>query len=214
LGGYRSLSLKTLGAVNDLQDVADDVGKISGLAPYWRVGYLNDMHKQSYSVGLFGMSADIKPDRTSGGPYDKYRDVGVDASYQFLGTRKNIFTLNGSYTHETRSTGFSGNGDGHLNRLDVNGSYYYDQTYGLTAGLFDTRGNTNAALWGTANGKPDSNGYILQADWTPFGKESSWMAPWANVRLGLQYTYYNKFDGSSQGAHDNNTLSAFLWTAF
>ncbi len=214
LGGYRSLSQKFLGRVNDLQDVADDVGRINGLAPYWRLGYQNNLGNHFYTLGLFGMDADIKPDRTSGGPYDKYRDVGVDGSYQFLGDPKNVYTLNGSYTHETRSTGFSGLGNGHLNRLDLNASYFYDQTYGVTAGLFDVRGNTNISLWDTPNGKPDSNGYVLQVDWTPFGKSDSWLAPNINLRLGLQYTYYNKFDGSSQNASDNNSLSAFAWTAF
>ncbi len=214
VGGYRALPRSALGSLNDLQDPADDVGRINGIAPYWRLGYLNSTSKQAYSFGLFGMRADLKPDRSSGGPYDQYRDIGVDASYQYLGNRKNIYSLNGSYTHETRAMDFSGSGDGHLNRLDLNASYFYDQTYGLSVGLFDTRGNNNAALWGTGNGKPDSSGYMLQADWTPFGKESSWLAPWANLRLGLQYTGYSKFDGSTQNARDNNTTSLFLWTAF
>jgi hypothetical protein len=174
---------------------------------------MKDMGKQSYSAGIFGMVADIKPDRSSGGPYDKYRDIGIDASYQFLGTRKNIYTLNGSYTHEIRTMDYSNEGNGRLDRLDLNASYYYNQTYGLSAGLFGTSGNRKD-LWGTDNGKPDSNGYILQADWTPFGKEDSWLAPNVNLRLGLQYTYYNKFDGTSDNAGDNNTLSTFIWTAF
>lgn len=208
------MSRDFLGRVNDLQDPADDVGRIKGLAPYWRLGYQNNVGQRFYSLGLFGMDADIKPDRTSGGPYDKYRDIGVDASYQFLGSPKHSYTLNGSYTHETRSTVAAG--DGHLNRLDLNASYFYNQTYGLTAGLFDVCGNSNLALWGAASGndKPDSNGYLLQADWTPFGKSQSWLAPDFNLRLGVQYTYYDKFDGTHLNAQDNNTLSAFAWAAF
>lgn len=45
----------------------------------------------------------------------------------------------------------------------------------------------------------------MQVDWTPFGKAASWHAPWANVRLGLQHTLYDKFDGTSSGADDNDT---------
>jgi hypothetical protein len=37
--------------------------------------------------------------------------------------------------------------------------------------------------------------------------------PWANVRIGLQYTYYNKFDGTTLNAHNNNTLFLHAWFA-
>jgi hypothetical protein len=58
-------------------------------------------------------------------------------------------------------------------------------------------------------------------DWTPWGKEDSWMAPNANLRLGLQYTAYSKFngasndyDGAGRDASDNNTLMLLAWLAF
>ena len=61
----------------------------------------------------------------------------------------------------------------------------------------------------------------VQADGTPWGKEDSWGAPWANLRLGLQYTGYTKFNGAShnydgegRNASDNNTLFGFVWAAF
>jgi hypothetical protein len=61
---------------------------------------------------------------------------------------------------------------------------------------------------------------MVQGDWTAFGKEDSWGAPWANLRLGLQYTGYTKFngaknnyDGLGRDASDNNTLFAFAWFA-
>ncbi len=211
LGGYRSLSPAT---VNRLGDA--DVGKLKGAAPYWRLGYLKDLRKENYAFGLFGLNADLSPGRD--GAYDKYRDIGVDATYQYLGDRKNIYTLHGSYTHETSTLDASapGDGNGRLNSLNLNASYFYDQTYGVTLGLFDTRGNDNAALWNAVLGsdKPDSRGYIVQLDWTPWGKEGSWNAPWANLRLGLQYTGYGKFDGQSAGAGDHNALSLFAWTSF
>ena len=37
--------------------------------------------------------------------------------------------------------------------------------------------------------------------------------PWFNARIGLQYTYYNKFNGTTIGAHDNNTLFLHAWFA-
>lgn len=209
IGGYRSMSPA---AINKLGD--EDVGKLKGTAPYWRFGYMKDLRKQMYAVGLFGLNAQLSPDRD--GVYDKFRDIGVDATYQYLGDRKNIYTVHGSYTHENSTLT---DGKGRLNSVNLNASYFYDQTYGVTLGVFDTRGNNNATLWnnlieGNTSGKPDSRGYIAQLDWTPWGKESSWNAPWANLRLGLQYTGYSKFDGSSAGASDNNSVSLFAWTSF
>lgn len=201
VGLYKSLSSGFLDGVN--VDVPDQ--KIDGMAPYWRLAYMKDNHKDAWSVGLMGMNTRLA-DRVAGGPSDKYRDIGVDATYTYLGDRRNIFALNASYMRERQT--LDGTGDGEkvsLNRLDLSGSWHYDQTYGLTAALFDTNGT------GPDN---DSRGYILQADWTPWGKEGSWGAPWANVRLGLQYTAFDKYAGTSDGAGDHDTLYGFVWTSF
>ena len=52
-----------------------------------------------YSFGVVGMTAHLYPDRAPGST-DDYRDLGIDASYQFLGNRSNIFTANAAYIHE------------------------------------------------------------------------------------------------------------------
>lgn len=219
LGMYKSLSKGFLDKVN-----VDAGGKIDGVAPYWRLAWFKDNHKDAWSAGLFGMSADIQPDRLAGGPTDKYNDIGVDATYQYLGDRKNIYAVNAAYIHErqTRDASDADHRSGNLNRFDLNGSWHYDQTWGLTASLFDIRGNADATLYGdSAVGSPNTRGYTLQGDWTPWGKEGSWGSPWANLRLGLQYTWYTKFDGAKHNydgagrdASDNNTLYAFVWTSF
>jgi hypothetical protein len=33
------------------------------------------------------------------------------------------------------------------------------------------------------------------------------------MRLGVQYTYYNKFDGDTTFARNNNTLFIYAWFA-
>jgi hypothetical protein len=50
---------------------------------------------------------------------------------------------------------------------------------------------------------------------------TSWGGPWVNVRVGLQYTGYLKFnggtsdyDGFGRTAHQNNSLFLFSWLAF
>ncbi len=230
LGGYRTFSRSFLENMNVIAG-DDSLDKITNVSPYWRLGYLHDLHGQAWQIGLFGFDPNLRADGESG-PSDRYRDIGVDASYQLLGTRQHIFTVNTAYIHENRNldatydAGAAEKKSGNVSRFDLSGSYYYDQTWGLTAGVFDIQGSSDNLLYtaeadtGSRKGNPDTTGYRLQADWTPFGKEDSWGAPWANVRVGLQYTGYTKFngashnyDGNGRDASDNNTVFAFIWTA-
>ncbi len=145
---------------------------------------------------------------------------------QFLGTRKHIFSLFGSYINEqqtldnTFGAGEASSRDVTLQNLSLNGSYTYDQTYGVTLGLINTWGDRDALLYQSDSraGSPNSTAWILDTNWTPFGKESSWGAPWANLRIGLQYTLYSEFNGSSSNydgagrdAGDNNTVFTYVW---
>jgi len=227
LGGYRSLSPGLLGAMN----VEDSAGRISGVAPYWRLAWSHDSRGQSWSIGTFGLDAHLHPDRGRGAT-DKFRDIGIDASLQLYDMGPHLFALNASYVHEHQirdasfAAGKAANLGGSLDSAAVNASYYFDAHYGVTIGRFAIRGSRDEVAFapnpgdGSRTGKPDSSGTILQTDWTPFGSADSWHTPWANLRLGLQYTMYDKFngavhdyDGFGRSAHDNDTLFAFLWLA-
>ena len=68
--------------------------------------------------------------------------------------------------------------------------------------------------------EPDTRGATFEADWNPFGQAGSWREPWANVRVGLQYTWFTRFagrvhnvDGAGRSASDNNTAFLYLWLA-
>ena len=229
LGGYQGLSRSFLEHSNVLA-ATDSYNKLDGTNPYWRLAYMHNDGQQFYSVGLFGMNARINPDGLAG--TDKYDDVGVDGSYQLQSKDDNILALNTAYIYEKQTldasypAGVSANGSDKLRRFDLNASYHFHQTYGVTAGLFRIGGSADSLLYASGAdsgfaGNPDTNGYILQADWTPLGKHGSWGDPWANLRLGLQYTWYTKFngaannyDGNGRNASDNNTLYAFVWTSF
>jgi len=196
VGGYKSFSESFLDDIN-----VEPGQKINGVAPYWRLAYYKDMHKQVYSVGLVGMSVKLR-DYGSSGPDDKYSDIGIDGHYQYLGNRKNIISADASYIDESQN--LAGQDKTNLHQFNLAGSYYYDKTYGGTARYFSTTGS---------NDTDASNGLMLQGDWTPFGKEDSPYAPLANVRIGLQYTLYNKLNGDSSNASDANTFMAFIWLA-
>jgi hypothetical protein len=225
LGLYGTLSPTGLNMIN-----AGDAGKFKGAGTYGRLAYVKDMKRDNFNIGLVGFMAKVQPDRNDLGTSNNYRDLGIDAAYQFLGTREHIFTVNASYMKEWQTLNYTYGSvaeadslKNSLNQFRLAGSYHYNQTWGATAGLFDTRGSTDSLLYGSSlNGRPNTSGYILQGDWTPWGKENSWGAPFANVRLGVQYTGYNRFmggssytdsDGNERRATDNNTMMLFLWTS-
>ena len=226
IGGYRSLSHGLLGTIG----VEDEAGRISGIAPYGRLAYQKNWGKQVASIGLVALRASILPERLPG-PTNRYTDCGMDAAYQYLGNRKNIFSFNASYIRERQRRNFdvfagdTSRSRHSLNSLNTSLSWYHNNSYGLTAALFRSRGSRDTDLYapeedgGSRTGRPDTDGYILQADWVPFGKEGS--PAWANMRLGLQYTGYLKFngathdyDGFGRDASDNNTIFGFVEVAF
>jgi hypothetical protein len=108
-----------------------------------------------------------------------------------------------------------GNGPGaaftrhHLNTLQGNVEYHYGTKFSGTVGLFGVNGTPDpilypqAAVTGSANGDPRSNGYVLNLSW--------W--PQQNIDLAVQYTGYWRFnglqtnyDGAGRNASSNNTV--------
>jgi hypothetical protein len=69
--------------------------------------------------------------------------------------------------------------------------------------------------------RPDNSGLQFQVDGTPFGRGKSPLGPRFNMRMGVQYTLYTRFNGAhlnyedtGRNAADNNTLRVFTWVAF
>jgi hypothetical protein len=225
LGLYKTLSPSVLESIN-----ADDPGRIRGMAPYWRLAWEPTLSGQSLSLGAYGLHVRLQPE--PGGPTDRYDDVGIDAAYERPVRDVDQFTFNASVTHERNRLASSfdaGEADraGHsLDSIVLNASYYLHDTWGLSAGWFDVHGTRDASFYaaepdfGSGSGSPSSRGEILQADWTPWGKPGAWRQPYANVRLGLQYTHYDRlnggganYDGFGRDAGDSDTVFAFVWLA-
>ena len=109
-----------------------------------------------------------------------------------------------------------------LQDLRVDASYYWRDKVGLTVGAFDTWGQADQLLYaGNRTYRPDSSGFVLQLDGTPWGANGSPLGPRFNMRVGIQYTAYLSFDGSGtnydglgSSAADNNTLRVFTWIAY
>ena len=90
-------------------------------------------------------------------------------------------------------------------------------------GAYTIGGPANSSLYpGSRTASPGSSAILLQVDGTPFGGAGhSPLGPRFNLRVGVQYTAYLKFDGARQNydgaganAADNNTLRVFTWIAF
>ena len=215
-----------------------NIGSINGAAPYLRAAYEWQWGQSAAHIGALFMYANVNP--PTGEPFstsgangsDNYTDIALDAGYQFLGDGTHMVVAQGIFTHENQNLGGSASGTGFgshysLNQLRANIQYWYKNTYGVTLGIQTTWGPANpvlyptAELYGSANNRPNSNAFIMEADWVPFGKENSLWAPFANMKLGIQYTAYTMFnggtsnyDGFGRSASANNTLFLFAWFVF
>ena len=225
-GGYRSPTSRLL---SDFGVDPLDPGGIRGTAPYGRIAYQKNFGDRNFEIGVFGMSANLNPGRdTSTGLGDRYTDLGVDGSFQLFRSNKDVFTLNGRYTHErqrldaSQALGAAMNDRNSLQDLRIDGSYYWGDKIGLTLGAFDTWGSQDALLYAANRTlRPDSSGASVQIDGTPYGAGGSPLGPRFNMRVGAQYTAYMRFNGAGlnydslgSSASSANTLRLFLWMAY
>jgi len=210
------------GGAHPLDSTQADV--VNGLAPYWRVAYEQRWDRNSLEVGAFGLDASTHPGAGTPlrGPTDKYKDVAADVQYQFIG-EDHFVTFLGTYIHESQTLdasildGFAANDRNKLNTFKASGEYYYERLVGGSASYFGTSGGSDVQLYaaapvvGSANGSPNSRGYILEADYLP----------WLNAKLQAQYIGYQRFnggatnyDGSGRTASANNTFYLLVWVAY
>jgi hypothetical protein len=224
-GGYRTLGLRSLSA---LGVPPEGTSAIDGIAPNWRIAVEPQWGNNSWEFGTFGLSASLVPQRMTGAGTDRLTDIGIDTQYQWLGFRDS-FSVDARYIYEDQSLpaskalGLATNTANSLRSFNIKGSYYYRQTLGLTLGYFRIEGRPDPLLYGpiSAVNSPNSSGETVELDYLPsnYGGPSFW--PWLNVKLGLQYVHYNKFNGGSSNfdgpgtnAADNDALFGFAWFVF
>jgi len=197
-----------------------------GAVPYWRFALQHDWGgSNSLELGTYGLYARVHPDGMSGGSTDKFTDLALDAQYQFIAA-PHLFSIQGTYIHEKQNwdgsykLGAAENRNTTLEVYKANANYYYRSRYGTFGGslaYFLTDGDNDDLLYspdpvdGSRTGSPDSSGFILQGDYIFRDK----------YKFALQYTIYDKFngsssnyDGSGRDASDNNTFYALVWLMF
>jgi hypothetical protein len=249
LGTYRTAN-QSLSFLSAGEEDADKT-KLSGSNnPYWRLALTHEWGPHNIMVGTSGMIAHaydpglVAPDA---GNLGLFRNTGIDAQYQYLLDPHSV-TVQAAYMRQAQT--YSANtiaagppiaflADGVTPANPVNGSdtvnifrakvsYIYQAKYGGSLAYFNKTGTTNSLnqtvgfdgdgnptsrdiIAGNVSGDPATSGLTYEVFWMP--KQ--------NVRIGAQYTVYNKFngathnyDGAGRNASDNNTLFGYVWFAF
>jgi hypothetical protein len=224
-GAYHSLSARgetTLGV--------DPTGSSSTHNPalYWRAAVEPTWRRNSWEFGTFGLKGSFYPGRVSNFGSDDITDVGFDTQYQFLANDYSA-SIQASQIYESQTLnssfaqGNAGNLHDSLSSTHIKATVSYEQTYAATLGWFRLNGSADPGLYSSisANNSPNSAGYTAELDYTPFNNGGPAFWPTANIRFGLQYVYYTKFNGASKNydgnganANNNNTLYLFTWLAF
>ncbi|HLJ01611.1 MAG TPA: cytochrome C [Bradyrhizobium sp.] len=230
--GYKTLGFSQQNAVGT--DPFGAPGLLGGVTPYWRVALEPHWGRNTLMIGAFGAQFNVHPwVDTSFATFstvtfpqsDTFTDYGFDAQYQYQGDNWWL-TLRGSYIREFQRldasffSGASSNPTDQLNSMKLQASFAYgaDNRVVFTGQYFNQWGTADLNLYGTdpltgLASTPNTNGWMAEIAYIPFGasKMAGW--PWFNARIGLQYTYYNKLNGTTVGAHDNNTLFLHAWFA-
>ncbi|MDA8161495.1 MAG: hypothetical protein M0022_01115 [Desulfobacteraceae bacterium] len=145
---------KPFGAGTVTEQVAD------GAVPYWRLALEQRWENHFFTIGTYGLQADIFPAGYTSGPADRFTDIAFDAQYQYMGTLalehmqgrmqmdgvpiaeagKHIITAHVTWIHEDQDWnasfpfGNTANSSDFLNTLKVNLNYYYRSHLGDIGG--------------------------------------------------------------------------------
>lgn len=200
------------------QGLKGDAALVQGTTPYARLALQHAYGDNYIMFGGYAMRSTINPMAVTnaGGALDTYSDRAIDAEYQYT-NGNNIITATATKIWEKQmldgSVGQSmaDNLNNFLSTTRAKVSYYFEQKYGASLGSFSTVGTADATKYGTLNASPNSRGEIAEIDYLPT----------QTIKLALQYTRYDKFDGASKNydgsgrnASDNNNLYLLGWFMF
>jgi iron:rusticyanin reductase len=166
---------------------------IKNSAPYWRLAYTADAGNMNWEVGAFGGHATLPGDEV-------LTDTALDTQLQWQLEGNQSLTFDANYIRESQSN------SQHLNTMKADLTWYTNQTWGVTAGYRGASSSANAINEADASSTGDlgSKSYQLQLNYTP----------WLNTRFALQYTAYNKLNGTTSGASDSNQTMLGGWFLF
>jgi len=209
---------------------------LKGENPYFRLAYSRDWDYSSLEVGVFGFDAHTyECNPADSNDYNAnpavpcvgsltatnhYKDIAVDAQYQYNKGEPWIFSAAGSYIHETndltalyQALGSVAMPNHTINEFQIKGTAYYNRQYGVTLGYSAISGTTDPMQYapgsgGSATGNPGSNWWTLELNYLPV----------QDMRFSLLYQNFTKinggstnFDGAGNNASGQNRLTAAIW---
>lgn len=195
---------------------------IRGVAPYWRLAYQTSSANNNFEIGTYGMHMKSSPNSVTG-LEDGFTDWAADFQYDrsLPSLKGDVISFRGTYIRENSSlvasaaTGAAAVVGHHLNTVQGNVEYHFGNRVSATAGYFDVTGTADPLLFaqapvsGSANGSPQSTGYLFNLSW--------W--PQQNIDLAFQYTGYTRFNGGStnydaSGRNASGNNSVYLLARF
>ena len=197
---------------------------LKGYAPYWRLALQQELGPHSFSVGTYGMVGKLYADRADFNlGADRFKDFAIDGQYQFI-DGDHTFSTHATWIREKQewnasfAQGLTSNSSTTLKTFKTDLHYWYKRQWGGGLQYFQTRGdaddlryNTGEAVMGSANGSPNSKGWIAELNFLPL----------QNIKLALRYTRYTQFNGASnnydgfgRNAKDNNSIFLLGWLLF
>ncbi|RIZ70939.1 MAG: cytochrome C [Methylococcales bacterium] len=233
-GGYTSQAAKMaqgLGVWANATGTSPQGGLIDGGAPYWRMFLQHTVGPHTMMVGTYGLAAKVVPMYQSGYGTNSYQEYNVDSNYSYMLNADHMLMASFRYSRDNMQMnssvqqGLSDNLSNNLDTVMLMGMWTYKQTYNMTLAWNKMSGTTDATLYNlssqdsgcgvcsSANGSPNTNSFMLGGDYIPFGKGTSKLDPYLNLRFSLQYWAYTQFngaasnyDGNGRNASANNTL--------
>ncbi len=229
LAGYRNANsvfsiLRYGNTNNDPTSEGTGPNIVSGTSPYWRIALHGDDGPHSWMIGAHGLNANTYTNTyDASSPLVKVKDTSVDAQYQYF-SGDHYAVVSGVATREQQTydpamVGAGAGADNASNTLNwrqLRLGYTYKNKYAANVTSFASSGSADSQIYAANTSMtPDTSGLVW--DFNYFIRR--------NVKLGLMYVSYNKFNGSSNGydatgtftgrnAKDNNILSLYLWAAF
>jgi hypothetical protein len=201
---------------------------VDGTAPYWRLALQREAGPHSISVGTYGLLAKLYADRNQqvlGA--DRFKDFALDGQYEYI-KGGHAFTMSATGIRENLeqnasvAQGLASNSSTVLKTSRAEVHYVYRRTYAGMLQYFATQGdsdalryNTGKPVTGSANGSPNSRGWIAELNYLA---DVDWMPVVHHAKFALRYTAYTQFngaggnyDGFGRNAKDNSSLFLLAW---
>jgi hypothetical protein len=218
--GAHNIMVGASGMRADVYDVGTDISDPNNLGRFDNTGvdaqyqYILDPHtvtvqaaymrqKTTYSNAVF----------TGGAPGFVLADGVTPIAAANPSDTTNVFRAKLSYIFQAKYGGSLSyfNLTGSTNTLNQSSGYEVGVCAVGAAICSEAAGGASSRVGGNLSGNPATRGLTYEAFWTPV----------QYVRVGVQYTAYDKFNGAStnydglgRDAKDNNTLFFYIWGAY